>query len=252
MSAPIFTSGNKYPKPARKPGRVDIDPREFDKLIEDQGVRVRIIPALLCPNRTDVADTNHSLDCPICFGENVIDIQEECIETWAYIQAIKLDKDFFVQGVFDMKDAMITVQSGVKIYYWYRIEIIDFASIFNQLIKATGDLDRTRYRPATELSYDKHFLIDSTGKRYRCGEDFQIEDQQIRWITANRPTVGSLYSFSYPITPTFRVLELMHESRYYYYGFKQKHKQGVDLPQQAVMRWDYIANKSGSNTLVSP
>lgn len=240
-------SQNTYPKRVAKPGRVDLIPKEFDNLIQDQGVRVRIIPALLCPNRTTLHDTNHTLDCPVCFGDEVIDLRDQCIEDWAYIQSIHLNKNFEVQGIWDVKDAQITVRAGVRLYYFYKIEIIDFASVFNQIIKrGTGNTDRTRYNPAPNCD-TPYYCVDKTGNRYELNTHYKIENNQLRWISATRPAVNTLYSLSYPILPTFRVIEMLHENRYYYKAFKQDVKTAVQLPQQAVIRLDYLAKNSGSN-----
>jgi hypothetical protein len=253
MSEPIFTSNNKYPKPERRPGRIDIFPADYDAAIEDQGVRVRIVPAVLCPNRTSLEDTNHVLDCPVCNGDEVVNLESECEESWAYIQGIKLDKNFQAQGIFDMKDAMITVQSHVKLYYWYKVEIVDFPSTYNQLLKrGAGDLDKLRYMPACDLAFDQWLLVDRIGQTYEKNVDYKTDEQNIRWLGVKRPAAGTLYSFSYPIRPIFRVLELLHENRYYYFGNKREFKQGVFLPQQAVVRWDYLAKRSGSAELAAP
>jgi hypothetical protein len=227
-----------------KPGRVDLIPEEFEAIIEDQGTLVRITPAVLCPNRTDLTDTNHVLDCPLCFGSEVIDLDESCIETWAFIQGINIDKKFNVQGIFDMKDAQMTVPQDVRLYYWYKIEVIDFASVFNQVIKRSAKTkDRLRYKPTGNCD-TPYFCVGNDGKRYVLNSDYRVVGQEIEWLK-NEPVVGSLYSFTYPILPTFRVLEMMHENRYYYTSFKQKEKTPVNLPQQAHIRWDYVAKKSG-------
>lgn len=243
-------SNNEYPKrEGAKPGRVDLLPKEFENAIEDQGTMVRITPVALCPNRTDIADTNHVLDCPLCFGDQVIELSKDCIEDWAIIQGIKLDKRFEVNGVFDMKDATITVRQGVRLYYWYKIEVLDFASVFNEVVKRGNDVtDDIRYNPAKACDTPFH-CIDSSGKQYTVGKHYEIEDYSLRWITPERPESGKLYSLVYPILPTFRVIEVLHENRYYYTGFKQKTRTPVNLPQQALIRWDYIANRSGSGVL---
>ena len=240
-------SKNTYPKRVGKPGRVDLVPQEFDNLLLDQGVRVRIIPALLCPNRTSLHDTNHALDCPVCFGDEVVDLRDSCIEDWAYIQSIHLNKQFEVPGVWDIKDAQITVRAGVRLYYFYKIEVIDFTSIFNQVIKrGTGDADRTRYEPICHAD-SPFFCVDKTGKRYEINTHFKIENHQIRWLTLTRPAINTLYSLTYSMLPTFRVIEFAHENRYYYTSFKKDSKVPVQLPQQAIIRLDYLAKGSGSN-----
>jgi hypothetical protein len=242
-----FSSSNSYPKRLAKPGRVDLIPKEFDNLIEDQGIRVRIIPAVLCPNRTSLHDTNHTLDCPICYGDEVIDLRDQCVEDWAYVQSIHLNKNMEVQGIWDVKDAQITVRAGVRLYYFYKIEIVDFSSVFNQIIKrGAGDTDRTRYNPAPNCD-TPYYCVDKAGVRYELNTHYKIEDNKLRWLTPVRPAANTLYSLSYPVLPTFRVIEMLHENRYYYRAFKMAEKKPVQLPQQAVIRLDYLAKNSGSN-----
>jgi hypothetical protein len=230
-----------------KPGRVDLVPEEFEALIEDQGTLVRITPSILCPNRTSLEDTNHVLDCPICFGTEVVDLDDKCIEDWAFIQGIDFEKMLNVQGIYDQKDARITVKQGIRLYYWYKIEVIDFASVYNQLLKrGGGERDRLRYKPTGNCD-TPYYCIAKDGTQFTLNEDYKIvDDRYIKWISAKRPLAGELYSFVYPILPTFRVMEMMHENRYYYTGFKQKVKTPVNLPQQAHIRWDYAAKRSGT------
>lgn len=249
MSAnPVKPANNKsFPKSTLgKSNRIDLKPLDFEKLLDDQGSRVRITPSVICPNRTELTDTNHVLDCPLCFGDSTIDLKGQCFETWAFIQGIDLNKELQVQGIFDMKDAKITVSAAVRMYYWYKVEVLDFASLFNQVIKrGTGDSDNLRYIPADSCD-TPYFLIDKLGVQHDLNVHYKVVEQQIRWLTPRRPPEDTLYSFVYPVLPTFRIMEFMHENRYYYTSFKQKEKTPVQLPQQALMRWDYIAKGSGS------
>jgi hypothetical protein len=243
-------SPNRRPKrsPA-SPGRIDLIPQDFENLIEDQGCFVRITPSILCPNRTELTDTNHELDCPLCGGDEALDIHSKCVKDWAFIQSIKLNKEFNVQGLFDMKDAMITFRSARRVHYWYKIEMLDFSSAFNELIKrGSGDSDKTRYLPQKSCDVE-WIVIDSEGVEYEKEIHFRVDDQAIRWITASRPAPSTLYSVIYPILPTFRVLETVHDSRYYYDAFKREDKVPVNMPQQAIIRWDYLARQEGANEL---
>jgi hypothetical protein len=245
---PIASEIRRPKRPNPKPGAVDFVPKEFDWLLEDQGTKVKITPSILCPNRTELEDTNHTLDCPLCYGDEVIDLCDQATESWASITGIDLKKDMQVQGIWDIKDAKMTFQTSVRVYYWYKVEIIDFGSIYNQVVKrGSGDKDRLRY-PRFGACDIPTYLMGKDGVSYRFNEDFIVDGQQLIWTGLKRPKSGDLYSISYPILPTFRVLELVHENRYYYVGFKQKEKVPVQLPQQAVVRWDYMTgrNKSGS------
>jgi len=246
------SSPNRYPKRAdAKPGRVDLNLDEVDNLIADQGVRIRIIPSVLCPNRTAIEDTNHALGCDVCKGDEVVDLVDQCFETDALIYSIKLDKQFNPQGVWDVKDAMLTTKAEVRLSYWYKIEVIDHASIYNEVIKkGSGDSDKTRYKIPQSCDTPFH-LIDKAGVQYLNGTDFRPEDQAIKWLGSNRPASGTLFSLHYPIIPTYRVLETLHDNRFYMETFKRKERVPFNLPQQAVLRWDYLANKSGSRELVT-
>lgn len=248
----IFRSSNEYPKPKRNPGRVDFDPREYDKLIEDQGVRVKVTPTVLCPNRTSLEGNNHVLDCPVCLGQGHVDLCSGYKECWAFIQSIKMDKKFVIEGIFDLRDAQITFPSTVRVSYMYKVELVDHATLFNQIVKKTAaDTDILRYPPAAGLNYEsaEYLLVDSEGETYAKGTDFRIVDQTIKWLTANRPGTGSLFSFLYPAIPTFRVLELLHDTRFYYSALRSPVKKATDMPQQAIIRLDFITKDSGSNVL---
>ncbi len=240
---------NKYSKRFNAhPGRIELIQKDFKDLIEDQGARVRITPSILCPNRSGLGDTNHVLNCPVCGGDEAVDITEGAIEDWAVIQTIKLDKQFQVQGIWDLKDAMITTMPEVRLYYWYKIEVLDSASVYNQvLLRGSGDQDGLRYIPAATATDTPYYVIDSNGTTYKLNKHYKIVDQKIEWRTVVRPPEGQLYSVQYPILPTFRVLELLHENRYYFDTFKRADKVPIQMPQQAVIRWDYLARGSGAN-----
>lgn len=230
-----------------KPGRINFDAEEFDFAIEDQGTFVRITPSVLCPNRTSLHDTNHALGCPLCGDDGVIDLHDQAVEEWALITSLKLTKQFEVPGVWDMKDAQITVKPSVKLYYFYKVEVLDFGSPFNQLVKrGSTDYDRLRYTPFTTNEIPFH-VVDSQGTKYTKDTHFIIESGKVKWTGPTRPLAGKLYSISYPVNPTFRVLELIHDNRYYYDSFKRTDKVPIQLPQQAVIRLDYLAKQQGSN-----
>jgi hypothetical protein len=229
--------------------RVNLIPKQFDEFIEDQGILVRVTPVILCPNTSDLGSTNHVLDCPLCNGDQVLEVPEQAVEDWAIIQSVKQDKKLEDWGIFDVKDATMTIKQKVRLYYWYKVEILDFASVYNEVFKrGGGDTDKCRYNPAIKTDV-KYNLVDSAGKHYEYDKHFKIENKLIKWKTSVRPVSGTLYSVSYPVLPTFRVLELIHDHRYYYVDFKRQDKVPINLPQQVVLRWDYFAKRSGTEVI---
>jgi len=232
-------------RPNSKPGRVSLVPSEFQNILEDQGCQVRVTPTLLCPNITDLETYNHELSCPIC-DNGIVDLDDKSFEAWALIQSIGKDKRFDNEGIFDMRDAQMTIQADHRVNYWYKVEVLAFTTAFNQLIvRGVGDFDKTRYVIQNEASYNKWYLIDKVGNRYEKDTHFSIGVGGITWLSPTRPAEGMIYSFSYPILPTYRVLDLMHENRYYYEDFKKADKTPVHLPQQAHIRFDFFVKGGG-------
>lgn len=243
---------NTYAKRPPPPPRVDLITKEFDTLVEDQGSRVRITPAILCPSRSsfseDTGDNNHPLNCEICDGSQIVDVDDESYEDWVYIQGMKLEKQFQVSEVFDVKDAFLTARAGSRLGYFFKVEVLDFGSQFNEVIlRGTDDSDKVRYPYSDPMDGSFFLLMGPDGTKYERGVDYNIVGRDLTWLTSNRPASNKLYSIIYPVLPTFRVLEFMHENRYYYDGFKRPDKVPVQLPQQCHIRWDFMAKGQGSD-----
>lgn len=234
-----------YQKPFSKPGRVSLRINEIDMLLDNQGTNVRITPSVICPKRSgdqnEEAGVNHPMDCPLCDGNQLFDVPSLAFNTWAFVQGLKIEANMDVNR-FDTKDALMTTQSDVKIHYWYKVEMVDHTSQFNQLIKRTsGTTDTLRYTPVDIEDGGVYCLVDSEGEIYTRAVDYSLSGKVLTWLTTNKPEVESIYSFIYPVLPTFRIIDLMHENRYYYNSDKLPTRQPVNLPQQAHLRWDYMA-----------
>ena len=250
-----YASKNTYEKRfPPKPGRVDLRQDDLDVFIEDQGVRIRVTPSILCPNRDRVDSTNHTLDCCICGGDEVVDldVHNYSSECWGLFQSIKMERRYDPQGLYDFRDAQLSTPSFIKLGWLYKIELIDFAMGWNQLIKRgervgkkSKNSDILRYIPAEDSNIPT-IVIDDEGRVYK-EDDFYL-DQETKSIVwkRKRPDTGAIYSLSYPARPTFRVIEMLHENRLYYTDFKKSKKHPIYLPQQALLRWDYLATKSGA------
>lgn len=229
-----------------KPPRVDLVAKEFDNIIQDQGVHVRVTPSLLCPNYSDLGSTNHDLNCAVCSGSGAADLPARSYETIAVITSINFKLTWAPQGAFHIKDAQVTLRGGNRLWYYDKIEVLDHTSIYNELVKKTGARDRLRYEAIQAVTSTPIYLIDSTGKEYIVGTDFNLVGRYIEWVTVGPPE-GDLYSIQYPILPVYRVLELLHESRYYYESDELPNKTPVHLPQQCIIRWDHLTDGSGIN-----
>lgn len=245
------TSNIRDKRSPSHPSRIDLKYQEIDFLVEDQGVYVKITPAMMCPNRTAITDTNHPAQCTVCSGNAALDLPQHAVLDWGLFQAIDYELMFNVPGVFDLKDAKLTIKgtAPVKLDYWYKIEVQDHTSVFNELVRRnTTGTDKLRY--AGQQALEKTactYLVDHAGVEWVYGTDFTISGQTLTWGAGKGPAGGTVYSIQYPILPTFRVIQLLHGDRYYYTSFKQPMRTPVDLPQQAAIRWDYLAAQGGVN-----
>ncbi len=230
-----------------QPARIELSADEFENLIEDQGVYVRITPSILCPNRSERFGTDHALECPLCSGNQSYDIVSQAYEEWVFIQALELKHVWEVQGIFDIKDAKLSIKGSRRLWYYYKIEVLDHTSIFNEIIERTGTVDKLRYIPQTSATDTPLLLVDRVGTEFSLTTDYTVSEQNINWVAGQGPAEGDLYSIEYPILPTFRVLEFLHENRYYYKSKDEANKIPIHMPQQCVIRWDYFAKRSGAN-----
>lgn len=237
---------NTRPKSSEK-SPVHLEPDKFNEFIESQGVYARITPSVLCPNRTEKFDTNHELDCSLCEGNQSYDLDSQAYEEWVFIQSLELKHVWETQGIFDIKDAKLTIRGNRRLWYYYKIEILDHTSIFNEIVKRTGVIDKLRYIPQQLASDTPLLVVDRTGVEYSLITDYTLSGQELSWVSGQGPAEGDLYSIEYPILPIFRVLEFLHENRYYYQNKDVAERKPIHMPQECVIRWDYFSKRSGAN-----
>ena len=238
---------NTRDKRETTPSRISFDVGAFTELIQDQGVYIKITPSILCPNRDEEFSTNHKINCNVCEGEEAVDLISNSFEAWAFIQAVDLKLDWRREGVLNIKDAQMSIDGTVRLWYYDKIEILDHTSIYNEVIKRTGNINKLRYNAIIDAQDTNFFMIDSDGILYERVTDYTISGQELTWLDTKGPPQDTLYSIQYPMLPTFRVLELLHENRYYYEDNKNPTKVPIHLPQQCVIRWDFLAKRKGAN-----
>ena len=81
--------------------RVDLDPRKFDKLIKQKGVRVKVYRSMYCPKVKSIDGAEHEIDCDMCNGSGYIDLHPIC--TNSFIQNQELEKIQLPEGWLDGK-----------------------------------------------------------------------------------------------------------------------------------------------------
>ena len=221
---------------------VPLKTNDFNKLIASHGIYIRHEKTSVCPHIYNKESGHADITCDICDNGR---IHFDPKEMWSLIYSIKMDQMLQVQGIWELGDVLMTFpgyyedESVVRIDYYDKVTILDFSERTNDLVgrASSGDIDKIRYEVT-----DVHLLRTKTAT-FAKDVDFIIEDTNIKWISANRPAAGEIYTLAYEYRPVYRVVNFFHESRYYYDAFKKSIKDPVYNPIQAQVRRDYILDE---------
>lgn len=161
-------------------GRVDLNPKDFDDLLLQKGMNVKVYRTMYCPKVKSVDGAEHEIDCNLCNGSGWIDFDPICCK--AFIQAQELDKMPQVEGFVDGNTVLISFPVGVELQYFTRIEMMDFTNIYFQRVlrNANSNTDVLQYKACRVNA-----LIDRDGVRYYDTTDFKLNlDGSIMWLSS--------------------------------------------------------------------
>ncbi len=214
---------------------VKMDPKKCDVMSENQGVRVRVWKTTICPNVKRIDSAEHELNCTVCNSKLFIDRQP--IETWAFLQNQGLNKNFQNNGEWDDKMVLATFKRDTEIYYFSKIELMDFSTVYSEMVqRQEGTIDHLKY-PALSCT----LLIDKNGVEYTSGVDFEINtDGDVEWI-GSRPSRGVIYSCYYNYRMTYRSVQAMHINRFGQNKNGSRHT--VEFPFQWMLKLDFLLQK---------
>jgi len=218
---------------------VPLKNQDFSKLIADHGIYVRHEKVTICPHVYNQESNHADITCNVCDNGK---ITFDSKDVWLLLYSVKMEQMPQVQGIWETGDVLATFPgyyedlSVVRVDYIDKITILDFSERMSDLVvrDSSNDIDRIRYEVV-----DVHDIRTKTTV-YEKDTDFVIEDTNIKWISANRPSAGEVYALAYQYRPVYRILSFFHESRYYYDSFKKPIKTPVYHPIQAQIRRDYI------------
>lgn len=222
-----------------KSGRVDLDPAQFEKLLEEKGVRVKVFRTTFCPNVKSIDGAEHNIDCELCNGSGWLDVHPLC--TIAFIQNQGLEKMPFVEGMVDGNSVAATFPAGVELQYFTLVQLMDFTEPFFQRIKRQeGDVDVLKYKAC-----NVNVLIDSRGKEYYQENDFTLDPNgSIRWKENKGPNPGDIYSVHYESAVQFRAVKAMHTNRFTQVFSKAEGAAlHVKLPEQWLLQKEFLVKR---------
>lgn len=222
-------------------GKVNLKPADFQKLVDRQGVRVRVYRTSYCPNVKSIDGAEHELDCPLCHGTNFLDRLP--LDTMAVLQNQTLDKEAFKEGLYDGNSVSATFQGGIELQYFTLVELLDFTDIFFERIKRQdGQIDFLKY-PGIRVN----MLIDKNGVSYTEGPDYKLDHNgSISWCPeGRRPDAETIYTIHYETLIRFRAVKAMHVNRFGQIANRNAggHTQFVKLPENWLLQKEYLVTR---------
>ena len=226
--------------PSQK-GKVNLRAEDIERLVQQQGQRVRVYRTTFCPNVKSIDSGEHEIDCKLCHGNAFVD--RKPLETIAFIQSQGLEKVHEINGFWDGNSVSITFSQGISLQYFTLIELMDHSETFFERIKRQGgNTDRLKYSAECV-----HICLDSDGKEYFNGVDFDLtpDTGDIKWKPNKGPSLDAIYSISYDAAIQFRAVQAMHVSRF---GQIQV-QDGVEfrrLNEQWMCQKEYLVERKNS------
>ncbi|RLE42939.1 hypothetical protein DRJ16_04290 [Candidatus Woesearchaeota archaeon] len=190
-------------------GKVNLQPKKFDDLVQQQGVRVNVYRSALCSNVKSIDGAEHEIDCELCHGVGYIDRYP--IETLAFIQTQVLENTPFAEGLYDGNTVAMTFLQGIELQYFTLIEMCDFTDIYYQRVKRQpGAVDVLKYKASRV-----NMLVDKNGLEYHEGIHFNIDiNGNIKWCSGKGPARSLIYSIHYEAAIRFRATKAIHVNRF--------------------------------------
>lgn len=229
-------------RPDRAPqNRVNLNPTDFDNLIKQHGVRVKVFRTLYCPNVKSIDGGEHNIDCDMCNGSGFLDVKPLCID--AFIQSQGLDQMHSVEGFADGNTVTISFPIGIELQYFNLVELEDHTEIFFQRIaRSEGDIDRLKYK-----ALRVNVVIDQDGIEYNEGTDFKLNGNgDILWKEDKGPLPETIYSIHYEARIQFRAIRALHTNRFEQVQIDGKIAQ-VKFPEQWICTKEFLVKRQGFN-----
>lgn len=218
---------------------INFDQKEFTALISQKGYPVVWEKAALCPNRTGLGTTDHSMVCPFCSQTGYVYFDP--VETRVLATSLKLNESFFAYGRWDQGSTMITSLPDLHFHSMDRFTFTEGFNRFNEHVyrHPRSDTDTLKYT-ALQIVYVV-WVKDGALVTAQESLDFSVSGNEIIWRSTNRPVSRSWYTVVYVYRPRYVVTELMHQIRY-----SPKNAEGMAAyPTQVMAKLDYLVRNEG-------
>lgn len=226
----------------------------FDQLIQNRGVKFIHKKAAPCPNIETVFDNSHNPNCPIC-DDGLLFYTEK--EIWGVFYSNSLEKNFEYQGIWEVGSAVVTLPTQypdgtpAEFNTYDQLVITDFQVRMWELkeYRPTANRQQEFRYPVFDIEYVASAVNDVLVV-YQKGVHFNIADGNIEWVNGQTPyfnvadNKGDVYVIQYYANPVYNVLQHLRELRITQELNLQGQKVPKRLPQQVLVKRDFLRNKS--------
>lgn len=226
----------------------------FDQLLQNRGIRFIHRKSTPCPNVETVFDNNHNPNCPLC-DDGLLFYTEK--EIWGVFYSNSLEKNFEYQGLWELGSAVVTLPTeypdGTQAEFntYDQLVIPDFKVRMWEMkeYKPTANNQQEFRYPIFDVEYVAS-AVNNVLVTYQRGVHFNIVDGNIEWINGQTPIFnasqnkGDVYVVQYYANPVYNVLQHMRELRITQELNLQGQKIPRRLPQQILVKRDFLRNKS--------
>jgi len=226
-------------------GRVDLRAPDFDVLVEQKGVNLKVYRTMYCPNVKSVDAAEHEIDCPLCNGSGWIDRNHICVKGFIQNQDMERMLDN-AAGQHDGNSVLISFPIGVELQYFTRIELVDFTEIYFQRVmrKAGSNTDVLKYKACRV-----NMIIDKNNVEYFQDQDFKIDPNgNIQWLL-RKPADEVIYSIHYECHIQYRATRAMHVARFTQYKAPGNPKvEHIKMNEQWLCTKEFLLRRKDINS----
>ena len=211
--------------------RVDFYTNDYNDLINQKGMKVDWEQAIVCEC---LSEDSHQPDfgCKHCNGSGFRYLPPKSIRVLSttFSSSVRLE----TIGVREPGTAYITPPSDVIMGYRDRLKFVDFQCKYSETITINHE---TKFSDKTHRNIKEVLFLIQGDSQYELGVDFEItvDEFHIKWLDVNTLPSGSL-SILYLTTPSYLVVDLLHELRATYVKHKVPTEEFREFPKQYQLR----------------
>lgn len=216
--------------------KVDFFVNQFDELIEQKGMIVQWEQAMFC-HCYDESTGQPDYNCPYCGGSGFMYLPP--IETKVVTTNIDGKFDWTNVGLKQPGTAYATSLSAVLMGYHDRLLFPDFKSKYSEVLTFIDGKSSRLHKPAKAV-----IKLLSTSADYEQDIDFKISEDgyYLEWINVmTLPEDSTRIPVLYVTSPSYIIIDLLHELRATYAKVKTPEDKFFELPKQfLIQREDFL------------